>query len=530
MYIRKGIFVPALIIILFAIGSMIFSFFQADGHPIFALIQKPVQCDLLIKNGTIVDGTGGKAYQADIAVTGDKIVQIGRFRAQAKRIIDAKVLIVAPGFINPHSHIDQTIMDNPDAEASLMQGVTTEIVGLDGLSVLEFDRHFEEIAKKGTAVNYGSLVGQGSIRQAIMGNSTGPATPAQIASMQGLVKKAMEQGALGLSTGLEYIPGKYTPTGEIIELAKAASPYKGVYVSHIRNERDNVVGAVKEALEIGTAAKMTTVISHIKVGSSVYDASRERIIAKNTAEVIAEINAFRQEGGKAYADIYPYRVSWFQINKSPQQVVWKYPSEMLLVSSASNKSNIGKTISQIAAAEKTDPGSVIQRLLGDSDALVCVQNLSEESITQLLQAPFTVVGMDNAIYWGDPSYIPPEHPRNYGTYPRVLGDYVRNGTLTIEEAVHKMTGLTADIYGLEKRGIIQNGNYADIVIFDAAAIKDKSTYWQPQEYPSGIEYVIVNGQLAVSGGKYLYTGSKNNTGGGGAGVRAGKIIRGQTLE
>jgi len=526
MYIRKRVFIPFFIIILFALGSMIFFYFRTGQPPIFALLQKPLECDLLIKNGTVVDGSGEKPFKADIAVSGEKIVRVGKFRAEAHRVIDAKGLMVAPGFINPHSHIDQTILKNPDAEASLMQGVTTEIVGVDGLSVIDFDRHFDEVSKKGTGLNYGSLVGQGSVRQAVKGNSIGAATATEIASMQGLVKKAMEQGALGLSTGLEYVPGVYTATDEIIELAKAASPYEGVYVSHIRNERDKVLEAVREALEIAKAAKLTAVISHIKVGSSVYDTSREQIIAKNTAEVIAAINDFRKEGGKAYADIYPYRVPWFQINKSPGQVVWKYPHEMILVSASENQGYVGRTVAEIASADNITPETVVKQLLADPSARVCVQNISEASIQQLLKAPFTVVGMDNNLFWGDPSYIPPQHPRNYGTYPRVLGHYVRSGLLTIEEAVHKMTGHTAKIYGLEKRGTIKEGNYADLVIFDPATISDMATYWQPRRYPKGIEYVIVNGQTAVSRGKYVYTDIKNGPEDNRRkGVRAGKIIR-----
>ena len=473
MLIRKRVLFSIFILILAALGSMIF-FLSRDSREPAALPEQPLNCSLLIKNGTIVDGTGKNAFKADIAITGEKVVRIGSFSAKADKTIDAGGLIVAPGFINPHSHIDQTLMTNPRAEASLMQGVTTEIVGLDGLSVVDFDSHFDQVVKNGTGVNYGSLVGQGSIRQAVMGNSTRRATANEIASMQQMVKKAMEQGALGLSTGLEYTPGISTTTEEIIELAKAISPYKGVYVSHIRNEKDNVVGAVKEALEIGKAAQVPAVISHIKVGSSIFDSSREQIIAQNTEAVIKTINDFRREGGEAYADIYPYRVTWFQINRPPGQVVWKYPADIVLVSACSNKSFIGHTMAEIAAAEGTSAGAIAQRLVEDSSALVCVQNLTEASIQRLLKAPFTVIGMDNTIYWGDPSYIPPEHPRNYGTYPRVLGTYVRRGLLTMEEAVHKMTGKTAKIYGIERRGTIKEGNYADLVIFDAQTVQDLS--------------------------------------------------------
>ena len=509
MSIKKGSLIIAFMVLL-GISAMLLWSFDKIHDPLSALIEKPVKCDLLIKNGTVVDGTGAKGYQGDIAVTGDRIVQVGRFRAEAKQVIDAEGLVVAPGFINPHSHIDQTIFNDPGAKTSLLQGVTTEITGLDGLSAVNLKHHYAEVSQQAIGINYGSLIGQGSIRQAVMGNSSRPASKEEIASMQALVKTAMEQGAFGLSTGLEYIPGVYTPTGEIIELAKEVSPFKGVYVSHLRNERDNVVGAVKEALEIGKSAGVPAVISHIKVGSSIYDASRESVIARNTGEVLNTITKYRKEGGKAYADLYPYTVSWFQINKSPQQTVWTYPSPMLLVSASSNKSYIGKTITEIATAQKVPSATIAQQLLADPQAKVCVNNLSETSMRRLLEAPFTVIGMDNTTYWGDPSYIPPAHPRNFGTYPRILGQYVRKNVITLEEAVHKMTGLTAEIFGLDKRGIIREGYFADLVVFDPRTIKDQATYWQPTLAPVGINLVVVNGRIAVDKGNL--------------GIRAGKII------
>ncbi|MGI6555183.1 MAG: N-acyl-D-amino-acid deacylase family protein [Bacillota bacterium] len=525
MYISRKRFAAVLVLALAALSifALCYSFLTSGSiKPDILSIDDPVECDLLIKNGTIVDGSGKASYRADIAVKGDKIVRIGSFPAEAGRVIDAEGLVIAPGFINPHSHIDQTIIDDPDARASLLQGVTTEIIGLDGLSPLDLDKHFAKISQKGIGINYGSLIGQGSVRQAVMGNAPRPATQEEIASMKALIKRAMEQGAFGLSTGLEYIPGEYTPTGEIIELAKAVTPFEGVYVSHIRSEGDNVLEAVKEALEIGRSAGIPAVISHIKVGSSIYDDSREEVIAKKTGEVLAAINEYRDDGGEAYADIYPYIVSWFRINKRPEQVVWNYPGKIVLVSSASRKNYIGKTIEEIAAGEKISPAAVARELAADPRALVCVQNLSETSMQRLLKAPFTVIGMDNTVYWGDPSYIPPKHPRNAGTYPRVLGEYVRsNKVLTLEEAVHKMTGMTAEIYGIDRRGLIKEGFFADFVIFDPEKIQDKATYWEPDLPPVGIEYVLVNGQTAVEKGDLVRTDTKK----GAQGIRAGVIIR-----
>lgn len=513
MFIKKRVLIAALLVALTFLSALAFKYFRGNYPPILSLIEKPVECDLLIKNGVILDGTGGKSFTSDIAIAGDKIVRIGRFRVEAEKVIDADGLVVAPGFINPHSHIDQTIFEQPEAKASLLQGVTTEIVGLDGLSAVKLDRHFKQISTNGTGVNYGSLIGQGSIRQVVLGNSDRPASQEETAAMQALVTEAMEQGAFGLSTGLEYIPGVFTPTNEIIELAKAVSPYKGVYVSHIRNERDNVAAAVKEALEIGRATDVPVVISHIKIGSSIFNGSREQVIARNTQNVIKAITDYRKNGGKAYADLYPYLVSWFQMNKLPRQTVWTYPGEMILVSASSNKDYIGKTITEIAEIENVPASEVVQQLISDPLARVCVNNLSEASLRSLMKQPFVVIGMDNTTYWGDPSYIPPQHPRNSGTYPRVLAEYVRrHKILTLAEAVHKMTGLTAQIYGIEKRGLIREGYFADLVIFDPETVNDRATYSQPGLPPKGVEYVMINGQLAVEENQFK-------------GIRAGKILR-----
>lgn len=525
MFIRKSFFLPILMAILIGVGSMIFLYYQFEEKPnkLLSPAQEPIKCDLLIKNGTIIDGSGQEAFQGDVALSGDKIVKIGTFPAEAVQTIDAKGMIVAPGFINPHSHLDQTILSEPDALASLMQGVTFELVGLDGLSPLDLDAHFSQVSEKGIGVNYGSLIGQGSIRRAVMGNSSRKASPEEIFQMQSLVKQGMEQGAFGLSTGLEYLPGKNTSTSEIIELAKTAAQYNGVYVSHIRNEKDRVVEAVKEALEIGRAGELPVVISHIKVGSSVYNASREKRIERNTRKVIEEISSFRQEGGKAYADIYPYLVTWYQINRKPSQVVWKYPANLLLVSFSTNQEYVGKTVAEIAETEGVSQGTVAQRLINDPAALICFQNLSENSMQQLLKSPFTVVGMDNTTYWEDPTNIPPTHPRNYGTFPRILGPYVRNGLLTLEEAVYKMTGQTATIYGISKRGLIREGYFADLVVFDPETVEDRATYSNPEAFPQGIDFVIVNGKVAIEQGKPITTTENAETHP--SGVRAGQILR-----
>jgi len=518
-------FILILFILAAACTALVFWSFSGDRPPFSMLLEKPDHYDVLIKNAAIADGSGKKTFKGDIAVTGDRIARVGSFRATADLIIDAKGLVAAPGFINPHSHIDQTILKEPEAGASLAQGVTTEIVGTDGQSAVDLQKHFAEVSQKGPGVNYGSLAGQGSIRQAVIGQSTRPANEKEIASMKTLVKKAMEDGAFGLSTGLEYIPGVYTPAEEIIQLAKAVHPYKGVYVSHIRNEKDGVVGAVKEALEIGKAAGIPAIISHIKVGSSVYDPSREQVIAHNTGVVLEAIHNYRKQGGKVYADIYPYRVPFFMVNKRVDEVYWRFPPDMILVSASSNKNYWGKTIGEIAAAKKVPAGTIAQELSADPQAKVCINSLSQASIDRLIREDFTMIGMDNVTYWPDPSYVPPAHPRNYGTYPKILAEYVREkGLLELEEAVHKMTGLTAQVYGIPDRGFIREGYFADLVIFDPERVADRATYAKPTLSPEGILHVIVNGQVALSkGGNAVKTAQGKS--GGLTGIRAGKIIK-----
>lgn len=519
---KKFFLVAMLAVLLVSCGILLYR--SGTGMPPFSgLVEKPPHYDLLIKNAEIIDGSGGRIFQGDVAVAGDYIEKVGRFRATADLEIDARGLAVSPGFINPHSHIDQTIAKDPEAQASLLQGVTTEIVGVDGRSAADLEKHFAEVSHEEIGINYGSLVGQGSVRQAVLGSDSRTATQSEITAMQAMVKKAMEQGAFGLSTGLAYLPGTYTSTEEIIRLAQAAAPFKGVYVSHIRNESDRVISAVKEALDIGKGARIPVVISHIKISSSINDPSREEVIARNTETMIKTISAYQKSGGQVYADLYPYRVSFFLINRRLEEVLWRYPLDNILISAGSKQGHLGKTITEIAEEEDAEPGVIAQRLAGDPQTKVCVNNLSEASLRQLLQADFTMIGMDNVVYWPDPSYLPPAHPRNYGTYPKILGEYVREeGVLPLEKAVHKMTGLTAQVYGIQKRGFIREGYFADLVVFDPQTIRDRATYWEPNRPPQGVMYVIVNGKPAVSKGD-------NKPGNPGArvltGIRNGKIIR-----
>ena len=494
----------------------------------FKFGEEPTRYDLLIKEALVIDGSGDKGFEGDIGIIDKRITAVGDLNAVGDVEIDSSGLVAAPGFINPHSHVDQIIEENPDAAASLLQGVTTEIVGMDGQSALDLDKHFKHVISDGIAVNYGSMVGQGSVRRSVVGENNRRASQNEINTMKSLVEQAMEQGAFGLSTGLEYVPGIYTPTEEIIELAKAAAPYNGIYASHIRNESDRIVSAVREALDVGRKAGTAVVISHIKVGTKATGAGSEKIIMQNTAKVISLIEEYRQSGGKVYADLYPYRVPWFQINRKLNEVFWQVPDSRIIISRSSKKSYVGKTLAEAAEAENIAPGVLAQRLIADPETRVCVLRLSEDSIRTLLQEDFTMVSMDNNITWDNIASRPPTHPRNYGTYPRVLGKYVReNKVLTLEQAVHKMTGLTASVYGIDHRGLIKEGYFADIVIFDPKRVNDRATYWKPEVPPAGIIHVLVNGRQAVRHGEYIYVSSDKIHP---RGVRSGMILKKATRQ
>jgi len=470
---------------------------------------EPAAYDLVIKGGTVIDGTGGKRFSGDIAVVGDRIAAVGKLgRYSATQVIDAAGLIVAPGFINPHSHThDDAINPFPqeqEAKASLMQGITTEIGGVDGRSPVDLAAEFAKLLEEGTGVNFGLFIGQGSVRGHVMGQATGPASPAQLAAMKRLVQQAMADGAFGLSTGLEYVPGRYAAADEITALVAAAG---GVYSTHLRSEGDRIVESVEEALAIGQQAGVPVNLSHLKI---VYARNWEK-----EDQVVSLIEAALKGGQQVFADIYPYLAPDYGVNRPLSEWAAVLPPEYLLIVGGTDPSLSGKTVAEAAVQLGVPADQAAEALLARAPGARIVALVSSESaLLRFYQAPWSVVSTDGE---AQPKLETPAqalryslHRRSYGSYPMLLGHYVRERqALTLEEAIRKATGQVADYLGIKSRGYLKVGQYADIVLFDPHTIADRTTWLEPQEYPAGIRYVLVNGEIAVENGAWVPDRSPN---------------------
>jgi N-acyl-D-amino-acid deacylase len=463
----------------------------------------PAVYDLVIRGGMVLDGTGRQGAVGDVAITGDRIVAVGRLGPyQAGRTIDATGLVVAPGFINPHSHTHDFInpFEEYDATASLMQGITTEVGGVDGRSPVPLGRWLDGLAAKGTGVNFATFIGQGSVRGSVMGSARGDATPAELAQMKQLVKEGMEQGALGLSTGLEYQPGSFAKTAEIIELAKVVKEYGGLYSTHMRSEGATVEQALDEALKVGREAGIPVNLSHLKI-----------VRPENWGKldsVVAKIEAAQANGEKVLADVYPYLAPDYGVNRPYAEWANLLPPEAVLFVQAKDAALVGKTLAEAAQVKGVTPEALkAKTLAGDPGARIVALVSSEAALKRFLQAPWSVLSTDGEAQpdLGDQTKALLEyhfHRRSYGAYPQLFGHYVREqGWLPLEAAVRKATGAVADGLGLQDRGYLKEGYYADVVIFDPRTIADKTTWLAPQVYPAGIHWVLVNGKVAVAEGK-----------------------------
>lgn len=470
--------------------------------------------DVIIAGGSVIDGTGRPRHRADVGITGDTISFVGNLAGHtAPRRIDATGLVVAPGFINPHSHTWDTLANyptDPATAASLRQGITTEIGGVDGRSAWPIGAYLEQIQRQGTGVNFGTFAGQGTIREQVMGRQQGPANALQRSQMQDLVRQAMMDGAFGLSTGLEYTPGSYADTDEIIALAQVAAAAGGVYSTHLRSESDHLLTALDEALRIGSEAGMPVNLSHLKV-----------VFPWNWDQAPALFHRVEQAlaaGQQVFGDVYPYLAPDYATNKRLAEVAGTYAPELLVVKRTADPALLGITVAEIAARWQVDAAAATARLLAaDPNTLVAALVTSPAALLQLLAADWTVVSSDgeSGPFYADPDVaLARVHPRNYGTYPRVLR-WVREGRvdLTLEAAVRKMSSAVADRLGIARRGYVQSGYLADLVVFDPATVADRAEWHDPQQFPDGVEYVLVNGQVAVSAGELQ------------AGVRAGRIVR-----
>ncbi|MCU1384762.1 MAG: N-acyl-D-amino-acid deacylase [Acidobacteria bacterium] len=487
--------------------------------------------DLVIRHGRIVDGTGSPWYLGDVAVRNDTIVRIApRIDAPAARVIDAAGKIVAPGFIDLHTHARRGIFDVPGADNYVRQGVTTIMEGPDGSSPLPIKPFLDRIAALKVTPNFGLFVGQGTIRDEVIGPINRKATPAELEKMRGLVRGGMQDGAFGLSSGLFYVPGTFTPTDEVVELAKVAGRMGGIYISHMRDETNGILASVKETIEIGEKGGLPTQVTHHKV---IGKANWGRAV--DTLKLIDEARA---RGVDATMDQYPYTASATSIQAAlmPAYALEGGRDAVLKrLQTPALRNELRKETARIIAEERGggDPNNVqLSRCdwdhsldgkrLGDvtkargfeptidnaADTVFWIVEkggcggifhaISEDDLQRILRHPATMIGSDGEVpIFGQAS----PHPRSYGTFVRVLGRYVRElKVITLEEAVRKMSAFPAQRIGLADRGVLREGMKADIAIFDAATVRDMATFDKPHQYAEGVTAVIVNGQVAFENG------------------------------
>jgi N-acyl-D-amino-acid deacylase len=480
--------------------------------------------DILIRNGTVVDGTGAPERRTDVGIQGDRIVFMGdaaRTGVTGRRTIDARGLIVAPGFIDPHTH---TLADlsSPARHANtpyLMQGVTTVVTNNDGGGTLDIGKTFDAWTRDGIGTNAALYVPQGDVRRRVMGMSSAAPTPAQLDSMRAIVARGMSEGALGMSTGLYYAPGSYATTEEVIALSRVAAQDGGIYDSHMRDESSytiGLIGSINETLRIGREAQIPVHISHIKaLGADVWGQSDT---------VIALIKSALASGVKVTADQYPYLASGTSVGASllprwaeaggkdslrtrigdatikpklvaemERNLVRRGGAASLLITSTGDTAIRGRTLAQVADERHVTSIVAALEIILAGDASVASFNMKDSDLNRFMVQPWVMTGSDGS----------EGHPRKYGTFPRKLRQYVyQEHLLTLPQAIHASSQLTAVTLQLPGRGVIAEDKYADVIVFDPATVADKSTYVNPEILAEGMRYVLVNGQFAVDGGKY----------------------------
>lgn len=543
------------------VASAVFGVVSCRQSPVF---------DLVIAGGRVVDGSGSSAYEADIAVNGDTIVRIGRMdpdaRTRARRVIDAQGLVVSPGFIDIHTHSDYALLVDGTAQSAIRQGVTTDILGeSDSAGPVQgrarrpdaygirpdwrtLGEYFRKLESGGISINVASFVGATQVRTCVLGEESRAPTRAEMEQMKQLVVEAMRDGALGLSVALLVPPNTYHTTPQLIELASVVKPFGGIYFTHIRSEGEGIHSAIGEALEIGEKAGVPVEILHLKIAG--------RRLWGRMKEVCDLIEQARGRGLRASANQYPYiagqnnlvalippwameggRSRMLQRLKQPVErsrierdlyrgIPGWYNHYLAMegwqgclvasVKSEMNKKYEGKSIAEIAQLSGKKPADVVfDLLLEEQGSVPAVYFLmSEEDVRRAMKMPWVSIGSDGSaarpegiLGAGKP------HPRWYGTFPRVLGKYVREErVLSLEEAIRKMTSLNAEKLGIRDRGLLREGKKADITILDANGVIDRATFENPHQYPVGIEYVVVNGVLVLEKGWHL-------------GVKPGRVLR-----
>ena len=459
----------------------------------------------LIVNARIIDGSGDAAHPGSVRLAGDRIAEVGNLRARpGERVVDAGGLVLAPGFIDTHSHHDRGLFEMRDAVAAVSQGITTIVVGQDGGSRSPLSEFFARLEREPPAVNVASYSGHGSIREQVMGEDfKRRATAQEIERMRELLRADMQAGALGFSTGLEYDPGIYSAPQEVVELAKVASSFGGRYISHVRSEDRNFWQAIDEIIAIGREARLPVQVSHIKLAM--------RSLWGRADSLVRVLDRARASGVNITADIYPYTYWQSTLtvlfperdfeNRSTAEFVLREisaPEGLLLARFDPDTTYVGRTVAQIAAARGTDPPATLMALIRESLALehatgnssesVIGTSMDERDIERLLAWPFTNVCSDGGLAG--------RHPRGFGAFTRVLGEYTRERRiLSLEDAIRKMTSLSARNVGMVERGRVAPGYFADLVLFDPATVRDVATPVEPQGRSVGVRSVWVNGEI-----------------------------------
>jgi N-acyl-D-amino-acid deacylase len=463
----------------------------------------PASASLIVTNANVIDGSGAPARRAAVRIEGDRIAAIGNLTPHAnERVVDARGLTLAPGFIDTHSHADDDLFDHPDALAVVSQGITTIIGGQDGGSPIPLTSFLSRLEKSPAAINVGMYVGHGSVRDSVMGKDfKRVATPTEVARMSVIVANEMRAGAIGLSSGLEYDPGIYSDRSELIALAKIAAQFDGRYISHIRSEDYAFWQAIDEIIAIGREAKIPVQISHAKLAM--------RSLWGHADSLVRILDAARAGGVDITADIYPY-LYWHSTltvlfpkrdfeNRTAAEFALtetSTPAGLLLGRYEPNPAYAGKTVAEISTLRGTDSITTLIDLIRESEAMrekvghstqsVIGTSMVESDVERIMRWPHTNLSTDGS--------LDGPHPRGYGAFPRFLGVYVRDRkVMPLEEAVHRMTRLAAEHMGIRDRGRLTPGAYADLVLFDPATVGDRATPREPHLTSVGIARVWVNG-------------------------------------
>lgn len=494
-----------------------------------AALPAAAQYDVLIRNARVIDGTGNPWFHSSVAVKDGRIAAIGRLEgASAARVIDAAGRVLAPGFIDVHTHVEGAIEKVPRADNFLLDGVTTIVTGNCGGSASDVARWFSRLEELGIGVNVATLIGHNTVRRQVMGTENRHAAPEELARMKELVHAAMAQGAVGLSTGLIYIPGAYAPTEEVVELAKSAAVYGGVYASHMRDEGAQILEAIHEAARVGEQAAMPVQISHFKI-----DTPR---IWGFSEKSLALVEDYRRRGVDVVVDQYPYDHSstnlgitlpaWAlaggtdalrerlsipetrsriaaEMRKRLEDLGHPDYSYAIVAWFEKDHSWEGKNLVEITRLRGLEPSldnqiETIFHILLNGGAQMIYHSMSDIDIERILRYPNTAIASDGGVrVFGEGM----PHPRSYGTNARVLAEYVRKrGVLTLEDAVRRMTSLPARTFRFRDRGLVREGFAADLLVFDPERVQDKATYTQPHQYSQGFDFVLVNGVVMVDNG------------------------------